>query len=104
MIIRNAIRCNICGDEIESKHRHDFVTCKCGDCSVDGGHATSAAASRRKGAIPTSLFVFLISSMTKNKVYRGSATVWYSPVYLVTGNRQHSRPATFFLTSSLAST
>lgn len=38
MIIRNAIRCNICGDEIESKHRHDFVTCKCGAYSVDGGH------------------------------------------------------------------
>ena len=38
MIIRNAIRCNICGAEIESKHRHDFVTCKCGACSVDGGH------------------------------------------------------------------
>lgn len=38
MIIRNAIRCNICGEEIESKHRHDFVTCKCGSCSVDGGH------------------------------------------------------------------
>ena len=38
MIIRNAIRCNICGDEIESKHRNDFVTCKCGACSADGGH------------------------------------------------------------------
>jgi len=38
LIVRNAIRCNICGDEIESKHRHDFVTCKCGACSVDGGH------------------------------------------------------------------
>lgn len=38
MIIKNAFRCNICGDEIESKHRHDFVTCKCGACSVDGGH------------------------------------------------------------------
>ena len=37
-IIRNAIRCNICGDEIESTTRHDFVTCKCGACSVDGGH------------------------------------------------------------------
>lgn len=37
-IIRNAIRCNICGDEIESTARHDFVTCKCGTCSVDGGH------------------------------------------------------------------
>ena len=38
MIIRNAIRCNICGDEIESKHRHDFVECSCGACAVDGGH------------------------------------------------------------------
>ena len=38
MIVKNASRCNICGDEIESKSRHDFVTCKCGACSVDGGH------------------------------------------------------------------
>lgn len=38
MIIKNAIRCNICGDEIESTHRHDFVTCKCGAYAVDGGH------------------------------------------------------------------
>ena len=37
-IIRNAIRCNICGDEIESTTCHDFVTCKCGACAVDGGH------------------------------------------------------------------
>lgn len=38
MIIRNAVLCNICGEVIESKYRHDFVTCKCGACSVDGGH------------------------------------------------------------------
>ena len=37
MIILNTIRCNLCGDEIESKHRHDYVRCKCGACSVDGG-------------------------------------------------------------------
>ena len=30
MIVRNAIRCNICGDEIESKYWHDYVACKCG--------------------------------------------------------------------------
>jgi hypothetical protein len=24
-------------DIIESKHRHDFVRCKCGKCFVDGG-------------------------------------------------------------------
>lgn len=38
MIIRNAIRCNICGDEIESVHCHDFKWCSCGACAVDGGH------------------------------------------------------------------
>ena len=38
MIIKNAIRCNICGDEIESKYRHDYVQCSCGTCAVDGGH------------------------------------------------------------------
>lgn len=37
-ILRNRIRCNLCGDEIESFHRHDFVICKCGACAVDGGH------------------------------------------------------------------
>lgn len=37
-IIKNAIQCKLCGDIIESKSRHMFVTCKCGACSVDGGH------------------------------------------------------------------
>ena len=37
-IIRNAARCNHCGDVIESKYRHDFKTCSCGRVSVDGGH------------------------------------------------------------------
>lgn len=37
-IIKNCIRCKICGQVIVSKHVHDFVTCKCGACSVDGGN------------------------------------------------------------------
>lgn len=37
-IIRNAVRCLLCNDVIESKHVHDFVTCTCGNISVDGGH------------------------------------------------------------------
>ena len=36
-IIANKIQCRHCGDIIESKIVHDFVTCKCGYCSVDGG-------------------------------------------------------------------
>lgn len=37
ILLRNSIKCNHCNDEIESKYRHDFVTCKCGKVSVDGG-------------------------------------------------------------------
>lgn len=36
-IIRNAIKCNHCGDVIDSTYRHQFVTCSCGCCSIDGG-------------------------------------------------------------------
>jgi len=38
IILKNAIRCNFCGDEIESTHRHNYVQCSCGACAVDGGH------------------------------------------------------------------
>lgn len=35
--IMATIRCKKCGDVITSRHTHDFVTCKCGSVSVDGG-------------------------------------------------------------------
>lgn len=38
-ITKNAIKCNHCGDIIVSARRHDFVTCSCGCCSVDGGNS-----------------------------------------------------------------
>lgn len=47
MIIENRVLCNNCQDDIFSKTRHDFVTCKCGAISVDGGQAYL----RRSGAI-----------------------------------------------------
>lgn len=37
-IIHNRAMCRKCNDVIESKHRHDFVACKCGAIFVDGGH------------------------------------------------------------------
>ena len=37
-IIHNRCQCAKCGDIIESKHVHDYVTCKCGAIAVDGGH------------------------------------------------------------------
>lgn len=36
-ILKNAARCNRCGEIIESKTVHDFVECGCGSLSVDGG-------------------------------------------------------------------
>lgn len=43
-LTRNRIQCPHCKDIIESKHRHDFVTCKCWDPEssgvfIDGGLA-----------------------------------------------------------------
>lgn len=37
-IVRNVAQCKLCGQTIESTHRHHFVTCRCGNLSVDGGH------------------------------------------------------------------
>lgn len=37
-IIHNKIKCNKCGDIIESCSGHDFKYCSCGACAVDGGH------------------------------------------------------------------
>ena len=36
-LIRSIYQCKECEDIIESKHRHDFVTCKCGNLNIDGG-------------------------------------------------------------------
>lgn len=32
------MKCLRCGDIIESKTRHDFVSCSCGAIFTDGGH------------------------------------------------------------------
>lgn len=36
-LVRNAAECTHCHSVIESKHRHDFVHCKCERIYVDGG-------------------------------------------------------------------
>ena len=36
-LVKNAIRCKLCGDIIESTHVHDYKQCKCGAVAVDGG-------------------------------------------------------------------
>lgn len=37
VVVVNKAQCAKCGDVIESVHRHDFRSCKCGSISVDGG-------------------------------------------------------------------
>lgn len=37
IIMRNRAKCKLCESIIESIHRHDYVTCKCGEISIDGG-------------------------------------------------------------------
>lgn len=36
-ILSNKIKCNHCGDVIESKSVHDYRECGCGTVAVDGG-------------------------------------------------------------------
>jgi len=35
--MKNRAKCKLCQSIIESFHRHDYVTCKCGEIAVDGG-------------------------------------------------------------------
>ena len=55
MIIRNAAKCNKCGDAIQSVSRHDFVECKCKAIYVDGGNEYLRSGGDRKDFI--SLYV-----------------------------------------------
>ena len=36
-LIKNRWKCLYCNGIIESKHQHDYTTCKCGKSSCDGG-------------------------------------------------------------------
>ena len=36
--MRNIAKCKLCSSIIESKHRHDYVSCLCGEISIDGGN------------------------------------------------------------------
>ena len=35
--MKNRAKCKLCQDIIESFHRQDYITCKCGEISIDGG-------------------------------------------------------------------
>lgn len=35
--MKNRAKCKLCGSIIESFHRNDYVSCNCGEISIDGG-------------------------------------------------------------------
>ena len=37
-VVSNQIRCEVCGEFVESTRRHDYRKCACGNVGVDGGH------------------------------------------------------------------
>ena len=47
-------KCTKCGDTLESKHRHDFVTCQCGNF-VDGGDVYLRMGGTKEGSNPLDL-------------------------------------------------
>lgn len=54
-ISRNSARCLDCKVEIESRYRHHFVTCPCGNISVDGGRAYLKRSFKSERWIDTSI-------------------------------------------------
>ncbi|WP_443094387.1 DUF7695 domain-containing protein [Pontibacterium sinense] len=53
-IKRNRAKCRKCGEIIESKHEHEFVTCHCGSISVDGGQTHLSRTGQVKNVIELS--------------------------------------------------
>lgn len=80
-IILNSIQCDYCGDVITSHHRHDYVSCSCGEVSCDGGRAylkRSYNTIQGEGMLPyTELFVTSSASFedVRNALLRGSRGV-----------------------------
>lgn len=44
--MKNRAKCKLCQSIIESFHRHDYVSCKCGEIAIDGGQEMCGASAR----------------------------------------------------------
>ncbi len=67
----NKIRCNKCGDEIESTHRHHYIECSCGAVFTDGGHDYLRRGGQREDWTDLSEFEDVPDEETKNLSSRG---------------------------------
>ncbi len=70
-IRENKAQCLKCGDIIVSKHLHDFVTCKCGGLSVDGGSWYLKRSGTKTKWMEQSIFYEVDNENKKHKGKRG---------------------------------
>lgn len=47
----NSVHCCLCGDNIQSYHRHNYKHCSCGNASVDGGVEYSRYGWKEEGSV-----------------------------------------------------
>jgi len=64
-IFINAATCKLCGDTVRSRNRHDFVTCSCGNLSVDGGSAYIRIMIKKENSYKLNVVYF--SDVKKNR-------------------------------------
>lgn len=58
LLARNSVLCLLCNDHIVSSHQHDFVTCKCGKVSTDGGHSYQRILGNKSDFMITSVSIY----------------------------------------------
>jgi hypothetical protein len=76
-IFLNMIGCRICHDHIISNSTHNYVTCKCGAVSVDGGQDYLKRTGNREDWVERS--VFNIDRNDLNSDYLDGMWVIFSP-------------------------
>jgi hypothetical protein len=73
----NAVVCLICDDEVRSRNKHDFRTCRCGNVSVDGG-SFHARRHYKTGAYAERTIYYRDAQksgpMVKEEIYRGETS------------------------------
>lgn len=67
-IISNRVQCNNCKDIIQSEWGHHFLTCKCGDVSVDGGRNYLRRVFKEKGCYTDMSETYLENTETGKNV------------------------------------
>lgn len=76
--ISNTAYCTNCKDYIESKYRHNYVSCSCGNVSLDGGsfaEVMSVRLGNPEYIVDTSVYSDSPFEDIRNALYRNSTTL-----------------------------